>query len=110
MKQSERLQAGCGLIVLGIVVMVFGLACGPAPTPTPTPDPNAGRSIMQAMPCEELLRYADAAILRAEDAGGWGYDGMTDLTLLINRIEGQQPPTIMVDDVSDRLDECEPPE
>ena len=102
-------ERGLACIALGMVLLALTLiSC--APEPTPTPDFNAGWKIMQAMPCDQLIRYAEAAILRAEAEGGWTYsdDGMVDLTLLIHRAEGiEDYATITIFDVSDRLEECE---
>lgn len=95
-----------GLIFcIGVVVFT-----GCEAEPTPTLDFNAGWRFMQAMPCDQLIRYAEAAIAKAEDEGGWTYsdDGMTDLALLILRAEGIDSNTMITRyDVSDRLEECE---
>ena len=65
---------------------------------------------MQAMPCDQLVLYAEAAMAIARAAGGWeiSEDGMTDLANFIMRAEGIASYSMITRyDVSDRLNECE---
>lgn len=96
-------------LALSLLVFLALVGCGSEPTPTPTTDFQAGDDYMKNMPCDEVLRWDEAALNDLDD----GYNSYTNMAIIVNRLaqntgELSEWESVSARAVEDRVQECAP--